>query len=68
MNGAIIILLLCACMARTERTCNVYALFNYSFSNLHYVSSNYCRIMNRTGEMWRGYSRSGIDRAVSAFV
>jgi hypothetical protein len=55
-------------MARTERNWNVYALFDYFFSNLLYMSSNYYKIMNRTGKMWSGYSSSGIARAVSAFV
>jgi hypothetical protein len=28
-------------------------LINYSLSNLHYMSSNDCRVVNRTGKMWR---------------
>jgi hypothetical protein len=68
MSSAIILLLLWACMERTERTGNVCASLNYTFSNFQYMSSNYYRIMKRTGKMWRGYSRSGIERAVSTFV
>jgi len=68
MGVVITVLMLGACVARTERTWNVCALINYSFNTLHCWPSKDCRVMNRSGKMWRGYSRSGIETVVTAFV